>query len=97
MRRLYLRDMANYMVRTETGHETLCRWSDVQRAFLNGRGAQARVVPIETLAAVKRVAHTGLPRCWYPLDQCYRAIHEPRVPGPVYVNPIRARALGLAS
>lgn len=97
MRRLYLRDTAKYRVRTTTGCETVCRWSEVERAFLTGRGARIRVVPIETIADVKRVLQNSQPRNWHPLDECYSEKHEPRKPSAPYVNPIRARALGLAA
>ena len=96
-RRLYLRDGAKYRVRTPAGRETLCRWSDLDGVFLTGRRTQIRAVPMETLAAIKRVLQNSQPRRWYPLDQCFRAIHAPRTHDVPWVHPIRARALGAAA
>jgi hypothetical protein len=99
-KRLELVDGAPYFVRSFDNVQRLCRWEDDKRQFVSvsqvGRGGKRRTpIDTSTIACVSTGGSTGRRRRWFTLGDCYRKRPEPVELESVWVNPIRARALGL--
>ena len=98
--RLELVDGAPYFVRSFDNIQRLCRWDDTLRQFVSvgqvGRGGKRRT-PIDTatVACVSVAGSTGRRHRWFELDACYRQRPAAVEAEPVWVHPIRRRALGL--
>ena len=94
MKRLYLTDGGRYRIRHHNARTCMTRWNDDRKRFETGRGAEFRVIPVDSIAAVSEVLMNGRAHVWFPLEDCFRDKHKPTAkrPAPRWVHPYRRAA-----